>query len=67
MQTIVGILKLITRTYVIVCCSEPKIVTEYDQELQHSQTADNPVAPRGRPNAFFCILVLLEIESLVVM
>ena len=25
-----------------------KIVSEYDQEIQQSQTADNPVAPRGR-------------------
>ena len=27
---------------------DPKIVSEYDQELPQSQTADNPVAPRGR-------------------
>ena len=26
----------------------PKIVSEYDQETPQSQTADNPVAPRGR-------------------
>ena len=25
-----------------------KIVNEYDQEIPQSQTADNPVAPRGR-------------------
>ena len=25
-----------------------KIVGEYDQEIPQSQTADNPVAPRGR-------------------
>ena len=25
-----------------------KIVIEYDQEIPQSQTADNPVAPRGR-------------------
>ena len=25
-----------------------KIVSEYDQELPQSQTADNPVPPRGR-------------------
>ena len=24
-----------------------KIVSEYDQEIPQSQTADNPVAPRG--------------------
>ena len=26
----------------------PKIVSEYDQKIPQSQTADNPVAPRGR-------------------
>ena len=26
----------------------PKIVSEYDQEIPQSQTADNPKAPRGR-------------------
>ena len=25
-----------------------KIASEYDQEIPESQTADNPVAPRGR-------------------
>ena len=25
-----------------------KIVNEYDQEIPQSQTADNPLAPRGR-------------------
>ena len=29
-------------------CSKTKIVVKYDQELPQSQTADNPVAPRGR-------------------
>ena len=28
--------------------NETKIVSEYDQEITQSQTADNPVAPRGR-------------------
>ena len=28
--------------------SLPKIVSEYDQEIPQSQTANNPVAPRGR-------------------
>ena len=28
--------------------SIPKIVNEYDQEIPQLQTADNPVAPRGR-------------------
>ena len=27
---------------------DQKIVSEYDQEIPQSQTADNPVAPRGR-------------------
>ena len=27
---------------------DSKIVNEYDQEIPQSQTADNPVAPRGR-------------------
>ena len=26
----------------------PKIVSEYDQEIPQSQTADKPVTPRGR-------------------
>ena len=26
----------------------PKIVNEYDQEIPQSQTADNPMVPRGR-------------------
>ena len=25
-----------------------KIVSEYDQEIPHSQTADKPMAPQGR-------------------
>ena len=28
--------------------SIPKVVSEYDQEIPQSQTADNPVAPQGR-------------------
>ena len=28
--------------------NQTKIVNEYDQEIPQSQTADNPVAPRGR-------------------
>ena len=27
---------------------DTKIVSEYDQEIPQSQTADNPVTPRGR-------------------
>ena len=30
------------------CILVPKIVSEYDQEIPQSQTADNPVAPLGR-------------------
>ena len=29
-------------------CLHTKIVSEYDQEIPQSQTADNPMAPRGR-------------------
>ena len=29
-------------------CLIKKIVSEYDQEIPQSQTADKPVAPRGR-------------------
>ena len=31
-----------------VAARQPKKVREYDQEIPQSQTADNPVAPRGR-------------------
>ena len=31
-----------------VCSTMPKIVSEYDQEIPQSQTADKPMAPRGR-------------------
>ena len=31
-----------------ICEMALKIVSEYDQEITQSQTADNPVAPRGR-------------------
>ena len=30
------------------CLLSLEIVSEYDQEIPQSQTADNPVAPRGR-------------------
>ena len=33
---------------IILLYSAAKIVSEYDQEIPQSQTADNPVAPRGR-------------------
>ena len=29
-------------------CRYQHIVSEYDQEIPQSQTADNPVAPRGK-------------------
>ena len=28
--------------------NKKKVVNEYDQEIPQSQTADNPLAPRGR-------------------
>ena len=32
----------------VVRTCDPKIVSEYDQEIPQSQTADNPMTPRGR-------------------
>ena len=32
----------------VILYARSKIVSEYDQEIPQSQTADNPVAPRGR-------------------
>ena len=42
--------KLLIWTAWHICSRRPaaKIVSEYDQEIPQSQTADNPVAPRGR-------------------
>ena len=34
--------------WLIVGMLDSKIVSEYDQEIPQSQTADNPVVPRGR-------------------
>ena len=34
--------------FTIISIIERKIVSEYDQEIPQSQTADNPLAPRGR-------------------
>ena len=34
--------------HLISCYVNTKIVSEYDQEIPHSQTEDNPMAPRGR-------------------
>ena len=46
-----------------------KIVSEYDQEIPQSQTADNPVAPRGRAAVilslqYYCIPGLARIKNL---
>ena len=32
-----------------------KVVSEYDQEIPQSQTANNPMAPPGGYSNFFCI------------
>ena len=44
--------RLIQNKYIALFCralnAQLKIVSEYDQEIPQSQTADNPVAPRGR-------------------
>ena len=40
-------IKLVSLVY-FASSAIPKIVSEYDQEIPQSQTADNPVAPRGR-------------------
>ena len=34
--------------FIVFVSLHSKIVSEYDQEIPQSQTADNPVAPRGR-------------------
>ena len=36
------------KTEFLRCTGYIKIVSEYDQEISQSQTADNPVEPRGR-------------------
>ena len=36
------------KPYLKPCTAGPKIVSGYDQEIPQSQTADNPVASRGR-------------------
>ena len=35
-----------------------QIVSEYDQELPQSQTADNPMAPRGRASQPFMLSII---------
>ena len=35
-------------TEILEVCKRSEIVSEYDQEILQSQTADNSVAPRGR-------------------
>ena len=44
---VVSHLKYQLLAYSLTIC-QPKIVSEYDQEIPQSQNADNPVAPRGR-------------------
>ena len=39
---------LFQQVYVSFNVAAPKIVSENDQEIPQSQTADNPMAPRGR-------------------
>ena len=41
-------MKLLFQKIKTTLVSVSKIVSEYDQEIPQSQTADNPVAPRGR-------------------
>ena len=51
---ILYLIKRLTRCHIKCCCYlmdlrvALEIVREYDQEIPQSQTADNPVAPRGR-------------------
>ena len=45
LNTIISFNMLCAMVFLIFCL---KIVSEYDQEIPQSQTADNPVAPRGR-------------------
>ena len=43
----VGIVKHFKPSSIFVL-TVPRIISEYDQEIPQSQTADNPMAPRGR-------------------
>ena len=43
-----GKVKWLMDTRHVILSFVSKIVSEYDQEIPQSQTADNPVAPRGR-------------------
>ena len=45
-ESILSLLLKVSNTCLMVCRS--KIVIEYDQEIPQSQTADKPMAPRGR-------------------
>ena len=40
--------QFIPYVFYVVHDAKAKIVSEYDQEIPQSQTADNPMAPRGR-------------------
>ena len=46
LSLLVGTTVIVRVTHLLVHI--PKIVSEYDQEIPQSQTADNPMAPRGR-------------------
>ena len=39
---------IMLKFYICIVYMYDKIVSEYDQEIPQSQTADNPIAPRGR-------------------
>ena len=43
-----SLLSVLPASHAVLGCDTVKIVSEYDQEIPQSQTADNPVAPRGR-------------------
>ena len=47
----------------------PKIVSEYDQEIPKSQTADKPMAPRSTANknsgVFFCFCCFLSPQHIL--
>ena len=43
-----GLYSFVLRCFKVFGTSSTKKVSEYDQEIPQSQTADNPMAPRGR-------------------
>ena len=46
-QSVVSVASFMSAVYILLV-KYSKIVSEYDQEIPQSQTADNPLAPRGR-------------------